>query len=619
MLVALLAAATATIAPLEWAVQDVTLGAAPRVVYGGGTFVAICAYDCNDVATSPDGIKWTIHPGAKPGAVLSITYGDGLFVAVGDYFNTTTSVSASRMYTSPGGVEWTEQTNLPEIANAASVAYGTGMFVVGGIDAILKFTIGGANWTSVEGKGQPWNIAYGNGVFVAISQSGDVKETGAMSITTMLLDDGAWAHPTQFEPRIKNHIIHAFGGGVFIAIANDETNCVLTSTNGSTWSTGAKAPLCGSQYWRSLVYGNGLFVAIGADGMMTSPDGSTWTTQGVQLDMQDAAIGSGTVVAVGGGKIATATIACANNEAFYVQPQQEDGAGATETAAFCVPTAAGNMLAATLGSSFNSYPSNNMYDYYDGTWWNHTNAVDPLWSSNVPVPSLYGIASCNYQIDNCVLPALMDTDFSTGTTIANARAGLETYLRFLNQPYKVIHDENTAPPQTPFMLHLRAECVGGPGAEATLFTQQLDTNIKLVTYTGDNSPSSFHGSSLGHTVVVYQATDNGAGNWTFRVASGLATSRTANDRTCADSITMNVINMNECVEGWTGIEYVPPAAPAYETTAAPAPNSDKDHTLRNVLIALPIALLLGLGIWRVKRHNKSSEGGENGPMTDLML
>lgn len=607
MLVALLAAATATIAPLEWAVQDVPLGAAPRVVYGGGTFVAI---GNDDVATSPDGIKWTIHPGAAPLVHASVVTGPGVFVAVGVYFNTTTLVSASRMYTSPGGVEWTEETTLPEIANAASMAYGNGMFVVGGIDAILKFTIG-ANWTSeaVEGGGQPWNIAYGNGVFVAISWSSGVQWSGDMSITTMSLDDGAWALPTQFEPRIQNRIKHAFGGGVFIAIADNEANCVLTSTNGITWSTGAEAPLCGSENWRSLVYGNGLFVAIGTNGMMTSPDGSTWTTQGVQLDM-DAAIGSGTVVAVGGGKIATATIACANNEAFYVQPQQEYSDA--DTNAYCVPTAAGNMLAATLGSSFNSYPSNNMYDYYDGTGW-QDHVVD-FWESIVPLPASLGSVSCDLNFDiNCALFELMGTNVS-GTTIANARAGLETYLRFLNQPYKVTHDENTALPQTPFMLHLRAECVGAPGAEAAMFTQQLDTNITLVTYTGDNSPSSFYGSSLGHTVVVYEATDNGAGSWTFRVASGLATSRTANDRTCADSITMNVINIEECVEGWTGIQYVPPAAPAYETTAAPAPNSDNDHTLRNVLIALLIALLC-LGIWLVKRHTDDYASD----MTDTIL
>ena len=87
-----------------------------------------------------------------------------------------------------------------------------------------------------------------------------------------------------------------FGAGKFVALTNPVLSYAedqlifesMISTNGRDWQTlfvdVAPAPeeqglLYGVNYFSSLVYGNGMFVALAGDfyGTLTSPDGITWT------------------------------------------------------------------------------------------------------------------------------------------------------------------------------------------------------------------------------------------------------------------------------------------------------------------------------------------------------
>ncbi len=69
-----------------------------------------------------------------------------------------------------------------------------------------------------------------------------------------------------------------YGNGLFVAVANNGTNRVMTSPDGITWTS----RVANTTNWLSVCYGNGLFVAVsnnGIDPVMTSPDGITWTSQ----------------------------------------------------------------------------------------------------------------------------------------------------------------------------------------------------------------------------------------------------------------------------------------------------------------------------------------------------
>merc|ERR1712070_220752 len=70
-----------------------------------------------------------------------------------------------------------------------------------------------------------------------------------------------------------------YGNNLFVAVASDGTNRVMTSTNGTTWTARNAAE---ANSWRGVTYGNNLFVAVAKSGtnrVMTSADGTTWTAR----------------------------------------------------------------------------------------------------------------------------------------------------------------------------------------------------------------------------------------------------------------------------------------------------------------------------------------------------
>ena len=69
-----------------------------------------------------------------------------------------------------------------------------------------------------------------------------------------------------------------WGNGLFVAVAGDGDNPVMTSDDGISW-TEREAP---EGDWWSVTWGNGLFVAVASSGtprVMTSPDGISWTAR----------------------------------------------------------------------------------------------------------------------------------------------------------------------------------------------------------------------------------------------------------------------------------------------------------------------------------------------------
>ena len=92
-----------------------------------------------------------------------------------------------------------------------------------------------------------------------------------------------------------------FGNGTFVAVSTNGTNRVMTSSDGISW-TARSVP---ASTWTSVTYGNGVFVAVagfGTDRIMTSPNGVTWTPRGSSTDgWAGITFGNGTFVAVGMG------------------------------------------------------------------------------------------------------------------------------------------------------------------------------------------------------------------------------------------------------------------------------------------------------------------------------
>ncbi len=237
------------------------------VTYGNGLFVAVAGSGTNRVMTSPDGITWTPRTAAATNPWSSVTYGNGMFVAVASAGTT------SRVMTSPDGITWTART-VPESNNWNSVTYGNSLFVAvasTGTNRVMT-SPDGITWTArAAAQANTWNsVTYGNGTFVAVAPAGTNRVMTSTNGTT-------WTVRTAAEANQWRSV--TYGNGLFVAVAWSGTNRVMTSPDGTTWT--ARAAAAGNA-WNSVIYGNGRFVAVAQNGtnrVMTSTNGTTWTSQ----------------------------------------------------------------------------------------------------------------------------------------------------------------------------------------------------------------------------------------------------------------------------------------------------------------------------------------------------
>ena len=170
------------------------------------------------------------------------------------------------------GEDWTARTQASN-SSWYSIAYGNGLFVAVSLNGTVMTSPDGINWTSrTAAATNQWTaITYGNGLFVAVGPTG----TGNRVMTS---PDGInWTSRESAADYEWRGI--AYGNGVFVAVNwNGNGNKVMTSTDGFTWTLRASAVLGN---WMDITYGNE-FVAVSYDGghkVMTSPDGIAWTAQ----------------------------------------------------------------------------------------------------------------------------------------------------------------------------------------------------------------------------------------------------------------------------------------------------------------------------------------------------
>jgi hypothetical protein len=236
------------------------------ITYGNGLFVAVADSGTNRVQTSPDGITWTPRTAAEVNTWTSITYGNGLFVAVSD-------TGTNRVMTSPDGITWTAR-SATEANGWNSITYGNGLFVAVSYSGTnrVQTSPDGTTWTPRSAsEANAWvSVTYGNGLFVAVSDSGTNQVMTSSDGTT-------WTPHAASEANAWYSV--TYGNGLFVAVSYSGTNRVMTSPDGTTWTARAASE---ANSWRSITYGNGLFLAVALSGtnrVMTSPDGTTWTAR----------------------------------------------------------------------------------------------------------------------------------------------------------------------------------------------------------------------------------------------------------------------------------------------------------------------------------------------------
>ncbi|MDZ7744295.1 MAG: hypothetical protein U5K77_00835 [Candidatus Saccharibacteria bacterium] len=280
------------------------------VTYGNGIYVAVSSDGTNRVMTSPDGETWTAHAAAEQNFWRSVTYGNDQFVAVANS-------GTNRVMTSPDGETWTAQT-AAEQNSWQSVTYGNNQFVAVSYDGTNRVmtSLDGETWTAqTAAEANSWrSVTYANNQFVAVAANGTNR--------VMTSPDGeTWTAQTAAEANSWRSVTYA--NNQFVAVAANGTNRVMTSPDGKTWTAQTAAE---QNSWQSVTYGNNQFVAVSYDGtnrVMTSPDGETWTAHAPpELHFwQSVTYGNGTFVAVSSkGKT---MVSSAEGKALHIQGSSE--------------------------------------------------------------------------------------------------------------------------------------------------------------------------------------------------------------------------------------------------------------------------------------------------------
>ena len=249
------------------------------ITHGNNMFVAVGSY--GTILTSPDGTNWTTQTSGTEKSLSSVTYGNNLYVAVGE----------GTILTSADGKSWSVGLSRTDV-DLYSVAYGNNTYVaVGGIGGYgtIMTSPDGVTWTSLSsGISTFYGIAFGNGIFVAVSTNYSWCSTDG-SIWTTGSFRGGWAGGGI-----------TFGNNIFVAVGINGS--IQTTNDGITW-TAQTAPGITYSTFTGVTYGNNIFVAVCYDGdTITSSDGITWTERILPSDsiqLRKVAWGGNIAVAVG--------------------------------------------------------------------------------------------------------------------------------------------------------------------------------------------------------------------------------------------------------------------------------------------------------------------------------
>ena len=252
---------------LTWAGKvSGTRGSLTGIAWSGARFVAV-GYD-GAIVSSPDGETWERTPQPATYNFGDVTYGNGLFVAVGSGRRGT---HLGRLVASSSdGLSW-DVTPWFERSALGSIAFGGGVFVAVGTQGAIVRSIDGETWDTIDsGTGEHLDgVSYLNGRFVVIGHGG----------TAMTSTDGQrWEHRTS---AVKGgYFAAAFGRGRYVApgqaVSSDgERSMVWTSPDASAWTEHEVATGAGL---RSVTFTGDRFFAttFGNSGLLSSHDGLTW-------------------------------------------------------------------------------------------------------------------------------------------------------------------------------------------------------------------------------------------------------------------------------------------------------------------------------------------------------
>ena len=209
---------------------------------GIASLIAAAQYDLDDWTTRTSGFGTTY--------ITGVTYGDGVYVAVG---------GSGKLTTSTDGTTWTTRTSGFGTTYINAVTYGDGLYVAVGPSGTLTTSTDGTTWTTrTSGFGTTTilGVTYGDGLYIAVGDSGKL---------TTSTDGTTWTTRTSgFGSTAIRGV--TYGDGLYVAVGS--SGKLTTSTDGTTWTTRTSG--FGTTYISGVTYGDGVYVAVGGSGKLTT-------------------------------------------------------------------------------------------------------------------------------------------------------------------------------------------------------------------------------------------------------------------------------------------------------------------------------------------------------------
>ena len=239
------------------------------LAYGAGLYVALTTGQTT-LATSPNLNTWTTQSYTATATLTAVGFGNSTFVAFGSN-GTSQSVA-----TSPDGVTWTVRTAPGTTATISRVAYVGAFFVAVGNGGTLYISPDGVTWTVCASNltAQLYDVGYVNSTYVVCGASGQISSSP---------DGVTWtARSLALTGAVINSLV-LLGAKLFANVQG----MIFASYNGINWISvsSARSDLTNSMR-DSVLISNGTVLCMvsmgqgvnGGHPSLVSYDGASWTS-----------------------------------------------------------------------------------------------------------------------------------------------------------------------------------------------------------------------------------------------------------------------------------------------------------------------------------------------------
>jgi hypothetical protein len=267
-----------------WQVRNSPTGVTfEGVTYGAGVFVAVG--DDGTIVSSLDGVTWSLEANPATLGLEDVLYANGIFVAVG---------RGPTLLTSPDGHDWTKRT-YDQGSGPVNLIHDGTRFALLKAGAGLSVSTNGINWShegAIGAKYDAAGIAFGHNTYVEVGYKRTGQPPDVYSSPTF---NGGWVK--RDGKADENLMGVGFAKGLFIAVGQGGT--VITSPDGTDWTPRDSKT---SGFIWNVTTGGPYIVASGQWGrLLVSENGTDWTRMQTEVagHLKDIAFGKQTFVAVG--------------------------------------------------------------------------------------------------------------------------------------------------------------------------------------------------------------------------------------------------------------------------------------------------------------------------------